>query len=468
MKRILSLTLVLCMLVTVCLAFSSCFNKVSMKKVEEDPQATLNDAIQNTGNSFFTDESNAGKVFKEALKCGAFTVSFESEDLMGGDITKIGETVYVDSENKKIVSDTNVTYQDQDLNARIFFDKNGVMLNSEAVFGSQKTYAINFASLAYNLDGSAFAELLASMDVDEEMMASLKEAFTTLKNAMAKADVSEEEAKARVDAYLVALNQTVSEEKIENSKGKETKHVVVAYTLNNQTLKALIDQIAKDTELDAEMKAELESAFEESVAINVSLKLYINAKTNSLTKVTLEGTLTDKGNNETVTVSANLSFSDTEIKLTFRATGMDEPISAEITLTKEDSKDSVVYRLAIDGSQGSVTVHLFNATYTYTKSSGNFALKADVYADENDRTELTVEGNIKVTEKEATMEINKLVTKDATVNFKLIISAKQISEIPAAPTDAKDIVSMTQGEWVDMINEFQQSTVGKLIFGMVN
>ena len=108
MKKILSLLLVLCMIATSCVLFSSCA-KVSTKDVEKDPQATLSEAIQNTSASFFTDEANANKVINEALKSGSISVLFESPDLLGGMITKISETIYLDGTNQKFVSDTNVT-----------------------------------------------------------------------------------------------------------------------------------------------------------------------------------------------------------------------------------------------------------------------------------------------------------------------------------------------------------------------
>lgn len=469
MKKILSLVLVLCMLAASCVFLASC-SKVSAKKVEADPQATLSEAIQNTSNNFFTDDANAGKVLNDALKSGAFTVSFESADLMGGDLTKISETIYVDSENQKYVSDTNVTYGGEDLSARIFLDKNGLMLNSEAILGSNKTLAVNLATFADKFDESALVELFG---LDEETVGTVNEVVATLKTALEKsAQTNEESAKALANEYLALLKQNIAEEKLENADGKKVKHVVVTYTLNNETVKAFAEkamaQMDLGDELNTEAKASLDEMIKEmneTVAIDLSVKLYINTKTNAVTKIAVSGTVTDKEDNTAATVAGEIAFSDTEIKLTANVSGIEDPITAEVKLTKEEADGTVTYKLTVNGSSGSVSVNVLNASYSYTKSSGAIVLSADIINEDNKRTSATLNGKLTVTSDEASLEFTSLKLDEETLNFKLLISAKKVSEIPATPTDAKDIVTMTQGEWVDVMNEFQNSKLGKMIFG---
>lgn len=468
MKKILSLLLVLCMIITSCVLFSSCA-KVSTKDVEKDPQATLSEAIQNTSASFFTDETNANKVIDEALKSGSISVLFESPDLLGGLITKIGETIYFDGTNQKYVSDTNVTMNGEDMNARIFLDKNGVILNSSAVLGSDKSYALNFATLIDQLDESVLAQMAG---LNEEALKSVTDAVTMIKDSFDQAaEENTEESKKLINDYLALLSQTVAQEKLENADGKNEKYVVATYVLNNTTVKAIAEKAIADTDLDETAKTEAKADIEETLAnvtLDLSVKLYIHQKENQVSKVTVSGTVLDKETNETATVSAEITFSATEIKLTASVTGVEEPMSATVKLTKEDSKESVTYKISVDGSQGSVSVNLFNAAYTYTKADGAIVLSADVYSEEGERSKFELTGKVTVTDTEASLEFNSLKMDDVTVTFKLVISAKKGGEIPATPTDAKDIVTMTQADWMTFMTEFQNSKVGKLIFGQMN
>lgn len=464
MKKILSLVLVIAMLATSCLFFASC-SKVSTKKLEKDPQAVLSEALENTSNSFFSDNSDAGKVLDAAMKKGAFTITFESADLMG-DVTKISETLYVNDETAKVVSDTAVTYDGKDLNARIFMDQNGVMFNSQSVLGSNKTLAVNYATFADQLQTSALAEM---MQLDEATAASLKSSFNTIKTALANAaTVDEEAAEKLANEYLAILNQAIAEEKLENAEGKSVKCVTASYTLNNQTLKAYMDKAAAQAGIAGEMKTTYDEGFaaiNEMVDINLSAKLYINKKNNEIIKITFGGTVLDKEESTTVTVAADVALSETEIKTTLSVTGGETPMSAELKLTKEEAKDAVTYKLAVTVSEGSVAVNYLNASYTHNEKTGAIVLSADVYEDENTRTSVQLDGKLTVTDTEATLEFTSLKMGDVTVSFKLVLSAKKDVEMPAAPADAKDIVTMTKGEWVDVVEELQQSTLGQLIFG---
>ena len=54
---------------------------------------------------------------------------------------------------------------------------------------------------------------------------------------------------------------------------------------------------------------------------------------------------------------------------------------------------------------------------------------------------------------------------DITVKFNLTLGFKATAEIPQVPTDAKDIMDLTEDDWMEIMTEFQGSKLGSLIFG---
>ena len=466
MKKLLSIILVLSMLLTSCILLASC-GDVRAKDVEKDAYTTISAAMQNTSESFFANDAKAEKALEKALKCGALSFSFESDELMGGDLTKIGETLYVDTKNEKLVSDVSVIYDGKTLGALIYLDENGLKLKSESVFGSDKALALNISTLKEKLKGSTLAELIG---LDDETADQLIEVFNNLE-AELEADSEEnlEKAKEFYNEILALCNQTVAEEKIE-----KTKYVVVTYTINNEALKAIIGKYAEfvgeyyPEEMTAEMKAELDKSIEEldaMVDVVLNAKLYINRKANAISKIAIDGTITSEGD-EKGEIAAEINFSETEIKATASISiPNEESMSAEVLITKEEKDGNVTYSLSADAKTGSVSIDLVKASYTYEKN-GNITLKADIYNDVYDRAKIELKGNMAVTKDEVKLEFNSLTFGEEALTFKATFSAKAMSEIPAAPSDAKDVIELTEEDWMEIVEGIQNSELGKIISDM--
>jgi len=479
MKRTLSLLLIICMLASACFLFTACGSKVSEKDLQKNPQSVLNDAMQNAGDEFFTDDAKMDEVIEKAMKKGSISIVFESADLMGGQITKIAETIYMNGKDKKFVSDTSVVMGGEELAARIFLDKNGLALNSEAVLGSNKTLALNFASFVEKFETS---ELAGMLELDAETMAQITSIAGTVKTELEKSlGEDNKEAEALANELYKLLGQATASEKNDGSDC-----VVAIYTITNENLGKVLKKLVDD--LDEETKAQaLESIDEmleemnDAATINLTAKIYIGKKSNKVEKISLSGTVavteesynwdngvpTSTTTTTTANVAADVTFSENEIAVNVSITGEDvETISASLKLTKEEADGKVTYKAKIDVAEGSVQINLVNVAYAFEKSTGNFTLSADIYNGEDEaRQSFEIAGKITVNKNDATIEINSLKMNSLTVTFKLTISFAALDEIPAVPSDAKDVVTMTEADWTEVMGEFQNSTLGQRIFG---
>ena len=102
MKKVLSFIMILSLLAASCLLFTSC-DKTGVKDFEKNAASSLEDAYANATEDFFVLDRSLGTVVKKVSKCGSLGILFESDIL--DPVAKIGETVYIDAENGKYVSE---------------------------------------------------------------------------------------------------------------------------------------------------------------------------------------------------------------------------------------------------------------------------------------------------------------------------------------------------------------------------
>ena len=480
MKKIVSSLLVLCLLVTGCLFFTSC-GKVKAADLEENPQAVLNEAMKNTTSDFFEGDAKTGKVVKEALETGALTLSFASDDLMGGALTKISETIYMDAKNGKVVSDTLVTMGGEDLTARIFLDKEGLALNSEAILGSDKTLGINLTSFSEKFANSALVELFG---IDRMTAQEIADTVAELKDQWM---MNKEESQAKIEKLLndiyAAMKQEASEEKIELPNGKKVKCVVASYTLSEETIRAALDKAVAELKLDEESKTSLNEMLDEAFAsleLNLTEKIYINTKTNKVIKESITGTVTteiveydERGvetkKKETATVNMEALFTDTEISVSIDVTGIEEPASAKLALTKEKDGGKTTYKATLDVTEEGKTSNLLTASYSYNKDDGKIELVLDALSEEEEgdgkRETVKLTGKLETSDKEVKLTVDSVTTGSVTVTFEAVISFQTGVEIPAKPEGVLDVVELTQEDWMKIMTEFQTSKLGKLLMG---
>ncbi len=473
MKKFLSAALVLCMLFGACIMFSSC-GKVAEKDLEKNPSEALDEALSNTYSDFFEDELGIYEVLKKTDEKNSVELYFESDDLMGKDLTRVSATLYSDLKNTKYVFDASAAYKGDTLNARINLDKEGVVVSGKSLFGADSAYALKYDSLINKLESSDLGKLL---QIDAQTADDIADIFTKVKETLDKSK------KESLDDYEDMMNkifgellkQAVSEEKIENADGKNVSCVVVSYTVNNETIQAVISHVIDTYYGDA--KSSIEDAIgmsfadfykemNASVEIDLTAKLYINKKANTVAKITLDGKVLDKTEaSGSAKVSAVVMLSEEKISLKGEVKADDETASIDLVLEKKVDGKNITYTLKADAGTGSTSINVLNAELALTKD-GALTLNADVYNDGDSRTTFNVNGKFEVEKKSVKFEINEVKTKDATVKFTLGLVITADADIPEAPADAKDILTLTEKELTDMLDDIAESPIGKMISDM--
>lgn len=496
MKKVLSFLLVLCMLASCCMAFTSC-DGIDAKAVEKDPQTALDDATSNRMEEFLSDDAGMGKIIYEALKSGSLALDFEGgKDIWGKDIG-INETLYFNQKKDKYVSDTTVKWDEESISARIFVDKNGIAFNSESILGNKDTLLINFSTLAEQFKNSALKDM---MEISASDMAEVQKALDLLKEEYAKLfsedsrKEAEEKFKELINEIYALLEQTVSEEKLE--KGDTTLDcVTLTYNITNNTVKELlkklkteIEAVVQDQESIVTVRHTLDEAIQsidDTVDINMTLKVYLNKKNTMLEQISFNGTVIlpqesmigSAASLDKLSFNLDLTFDDNEITLTGDAKFGETKLNVNASLVKEIKDKKVSYKLTVNAGDGKgATVNFVNAEYIYDKRTGDLQISADIYGEGSERTKISLAGSIEVTKSVAKLTFNKLQYSNGndenTYQFKLSVTFTKSAVMPEIPENAKDIVTMTELEW-DALGEdiSENSILGKLlgpIFGMGN
>ena len=533
MKKFLSALLALSMVLSACFLIASCSpaandgndgnndkdnknpvvgTEVSLDEIKNNTTLALATVMNNTINQFFGAPDTSDQVLVSAIDGGSIQFLFESDLL--GDLSKISETVYMNGKDTKFVSDTVLTYAGEDLAARIFVDKNGFMLNSPTVLGSDKTLALNIESFFDNFSSSVLAEVLLGGETPaeyEEMFAQIKDMLKNFSFPTIELDPSVVE---KVQELYAAVKMTVTEEKVDG-----VDCIVVTYTIDNETIKELVNKlidllveegkkmmssmmsslgdylpVSPDEMIDqalAGLGAGLEDAFvamDATLDIDISIKLNINKATFSYDSIVIDGTVANPqaeegdslDNTGVVTgfdIVGKASFGSDKISFTgdILIEGKeDNALGCDIVLNKEEKNNEVNYDLTVGASlkdRGELLFDgdLIHATFNYNRENGNFVYSAEVCTDFDGGESFIfiLEGKYIATNESVTFEINGVTIDSISVRFRFAVIINAKADMPEFPADAMDVVELTEGEILDIMNEIQSSPLVEFINSMM-
>ncbi len=477
MKKLLSLALVLCMLASLCAVFASC-DEVSKKDVTKKPTEVLSEAMSNTYSDFFNDDLGISKVFNKLTDKNSVKVYFESDDLMGRDLTRIGATIYSDIKNQKYILEAEAKYKGDPLTALAYLDSKSVTVAGKSIFGNDNAYMLDFSTFTEKFKDSALAGMMDQATLDQ---------LTTILDGF-KSSISDSAAESQkqyiemMDHVYSLLKQTVSEEEITIGDNK-IKCVVVSYTIDNETLKAVVKYVLETTYEDlstveslyGQSFDEMLNEIDKSVTIDLDAKIYLNKKNNQMVKIALTGQIEELETDDVddrdadpadkANITVDILFSADRIALNAEIKS-EETYTIDLELKKETEGKNVSYILKADAGTGSTSMTIINASVKFAED-GKFTVNADVPADEAmmTRTEIALEGTYKTTKDSVAFEFTSLKFASATIRFKLGIEISANPEIPATPTDAKDVLDLTSAEWEALGQSIMDSDLGKIIAG---
>lgn len=466
MKKFLSLLLVAVMLLGTVTVLSSC-SSVSEKSFEKDAYGTVTTSVKKAYGGFFGDDSGAYRVFERAMEGGMIGVALESETLLG-EIDRVEETLYFDKEDDRVVSDTAITYQGEQLALRADLSEKAMIFSGESIFGSDEAYMIDLLTLEADLENSTLLEMLG---VSAEDIAELKEILFAEESERELFEDPEQFAEF-CNELLAVCRPVTGSEKVDG-----TACATVTYTVDNDTLDALVRLGLERTVEDAMDREEAYVAFDEatdfeSLTLSVTLKLYVAKQSGSLVKAELKGSTAglDTEKYERDTVEAVLLIGKNEISFEMSESASawyqvaDKHETSRILLTKNEKKDATEYALSVRVSHDGEDSAPLLMTHRYEKESGDFELSISLEAEgATDRVRFTVEGDVHATKKEATVAIRSISYRDVTLSLGLVFTAKRDVEIPAPREDAKNLLTLTEEEVNALVEEFQSSKLFELI-----
>ncbi len=503
MKRFLSLFVTLAMLLSFGLTLTAC--KDGGKTDETQPE-TLGDPVKdptvvsnvyaNTMTAFVGDDA-AAAVLQKALLKGSIGITFATE-MEDGSPIRLEETIYTDTAGGRFVSETLLSMMGESMTATIWGDRTGVTVGSEALFGNKNSYTVNLDTLLSGLRDSDLAKLLEiPAEEMDEVLDLIKQFKDSLSPAAPGSEVSE--ALELYDRLYALCNPTTEQKVVTAEDGTETEYLIVTYTINNESVKGLLDIIADSaidlvgdmaTAEDADgLKASMDEIKEElDAGANISIveKVYILTEkqvvektevTFDLTPVVTPVPLASDGDVDAVEFAAvsgtmNTAFSADKIALELEISSEGETIKASATVDKKVEGDTTTYTAALSGGTKNVTMDVLNITLSYNKATGDLTLDGDIMADETARIDFGAKATYKVTETEIAFTLLSLTADGETISFsdkdnELSITVKALTEIPTAPADAKDIVTMTEEELTELLTAITESPIAQLFGSMV-
>lgn len=482
------------MLLSLCVVFASC-GAVSEKDMEKDPQEVISSSLEKSINAFFEDKAGADDVLKKAAKKGKYTVMFASEDLLGGKLTEISESIYTDTAKKQFVSETQVEYNGEKLSAFIYGKDNKFAVSGESIFRSDIALLFNPKTFVEKFAESGLAKMTG---IDDEQIEKLTDMVKSLMDeGMFDSEKSKEKAEKLANDLIKAMNPEISTEKLENEDGAKQDYIVSTYTINNKTVKKMANIIfdfAEDmysssgnTDID-DMKDKLDEALDkmdDTLDFDVKAKVYVDSKEGCLYLIDLSGEIEHTEyiydydfNEETFEyetilvdteknkydIDAKLRFTSKEISLTAEIGGVeDEPIKVEAALTKEVDGGDIEYKLVVNVENDSVTVKVITASYKY-EADGDIKISVKIPKEiAGSEINVSLKGKVTVEKDKVTLKFDVLNVGDEKYRFDLVFSAEAVDSIPEFPKDAKDVVDISEEEWEQIVDDIKDSDLAEFI-----
>ncbi len=502
MKKLLTVLLILATLITCIFLFSSC-DSVSKWEMEKNPNQTLNGALEKSLSNFFSDESGFNKVLQKAENKGKYTISFESNDLMGGELTKISETLYTDKKNNQAVSKTQIVYNGEKFSATLYGKNDNLALQSESLFGNDTTLLLNSKTFLKDFDDSGLVEYLA---LDSETVDQVLSFYESL---LEDSKLEDKEKKEKIDKMYndiyAMMDQTVSREMVEGPDGRDRYYIVTTYSIENKNAKEICEYLFEmyleemeaydDTNAETIEKEfdEFIDEFDDHIEIEIEAKVYIDAFEGTLYMATFEGEvvilesnnvvesfndttgeyMTDVvGTKETyLEIDGKFKITDDQISLkcdlSIESDAEEQEIEFEAELNKEVKKGNVTYDLLVTIGTDSVNVEFIDAVYEYEKDGDikiTIKLPKEVVG-ESTPNKIIIEGNAKVERESAKIKFDTVKYGDERIEFDLIFTVEAVDNIPEFPEEAEDIVDVSKKEWEDIVTKIMNSDIGNLIGG---
>lgn len=442
MKKIVSLLLVCLLLPSVLLAFTSC-DALTIADVMEDPFAALTEAEKNSLSRFFDEDYGVSKYAAKALEEGSCTFSLTNRKLIGKD-ENFSAILYTDKDAGKSMLSLSLAKGKDRYAFDTFVDSEGIIFDSEAMFGQDGAIAIVYDTFADRISQS---ELVKALTLDEATLAKLKTMVETVKTSVTEeVDRVEASVNETVNTYLQLLKQEIVTEELDGEAV-----AVLTYTIDNEVLKLVFETALSRSSLSEEDKAALRAEvdfdeFDREKKIDIKTKVYVSLADAYVLKQSFIGTVGDLTSGEEGEIDLTSYYGEDKIALTGSVSGGDSRHTVEVAVTKTVEDKVSTYTVTVDTDIAGYASSNTPIVYTYHQKTREFSLTLDMGL-----SKLVAKGGITLDKKEAKIAIEEIKMGAISLEMELALIYNTDAEMPEAPEGARDLVELTEAEWEELL-----------------
>ncbi len=479
MKKIFSLLVALLLLVGAVFALASC-GDLSVDEVTKEPHTVLTQAFQQTSAEFFTDDADVGDIVADAIAKGSTTVSFKGTEALGmltpmlADIEVTG-VAYSDVKNDRYALEVLVDVgEGEPIEAVLFIDEDGIVLDAPDIVGADKAYGIGFDGIADKVADSKLVEFFGGIEADD--LEDVKEVLNTVEEEYKKLFEADKEAANEFILEIYNALKFVATEGSVTVGEDEVEVIALNLEFTDKTLEAvcdaIVDRYVSDEKEALEAKAEIDKMISDITSqynIDLSVVVNVDKATKKLANVVVAGSIEPVQSND-MGVELDASLAITKEKLTVEGsaqvsragvkTGYGFALEGTKTVDEKKAKYEFALDLSTTDAEGKTVNYndMFKLAFNYDMETGAYSLEADV-----SDTKLSLSGKIVKDDKSVAISITK-VGMGVEIPVDLSITFEAGAEMPEKP-EAKDLLELTEEEVNTLIEDFQTSKIGSLIFG---
>ncbi len=449
-------------------SLASCKNSKD-KDAEKDPLQYAFDSIASLLN--LGSEEKLGEFEKGSVE---FKVSGIEEFLPS--VENISLKEYFSKDMVALFAEASLSGKKVDLKGYLNSNKIAV---SSSILGST-VYGIDLNKISENLSNSIFKDMFAGLENSAVSLGQSVQYNEFLSKSQKASEIFERYGKVIVDQIKANSNAVFTK----NDDGK-----VVTAELTNDGMKKIVTELYKTAKSDAELRdfvnsyvtylagteavdamkeyddffadeAEFNEMISDAFSTPFSVKFTLNNDKEDVVKTAeLVIKATADGEQAGVTVSLDATVQN-KVTVSLKIEEGDG-VSNEYKLVFEtlaDTKDE--YKASVSVQYGAVTVSLFDINVN--KKDGSYELSTMLAAlaqnePSNEDYKISLSGKYNSEKDKFELSVNKFKMSEMNLEFNVDVIINLNDEMPAYPENVKELLTMTEGEAMDMMTEIQNN-----------
>ncbi len=443
MKKILALFLVIAMLSTGLVVFSSCGDEsIDADTAKADPYTTLMKASRNSVVNFFFDD-DAADIIKAVSKKGSMTLEIGQGDMFGNDFKSVKSSLFVDVENGLFVSEESIDVDKQKIDQTVYSTPDSITVKSSSF---DKVLKLNLKDLTNAFNSSELIDLLKEKGIKEKDLKQVKDAVAEVEKNLVStyADIVK-----GANEFVTIFMEDVSETEVEVD-GESYDCIKIPFTINNSNATKVIETALKKVELPDEDNtlANISNSLK-SINDKATFTAYIDTDTTSFVKVDVKATLTSIYNTtseeDAPILSGTILFGEDRIILNGSFKDRNDSTSVSGEIVKKTDGDVTTFDFSLSAGK----YEIMSGKFSYNEETGAVELEGSA-DDGTDDFELSA--TFSVADDAITLSIKEVSADDEMLDADIKFTMNSAATAPSAPAGAVDILKdFSDEDWEALI-----------------